>query len=96
MDQPGMVANPARSEMNRYEMLYFNVNQIKEVGDPSRDAYRYNVPVLYCTVLYFTVPYPTEKKEVEGVEISLLPMGPMNVPGYQSHLQQRCPPACGN
>ena len=52
MDQPGMVANFARSEMNRYEMLYFNVNQIKEVGDPSRDAYRYNVPVLYCTVLY--------------------------------------------
>ena len=51
MDQPGMVANFARSEMNRYEMLYFNVNQIKEVGDPSRDAYRYNVPVLYCTVL---------------------------------------------
>ena len=54
-----MVANPARSEMNGYEMLYFNVNQIKEVGDPSRDAYRYNVPVLYCTVLYCTLLYCT-------------------------------------
>ena len=67
MDQPGMVANSARSEMNRYEMLYFNVNQIKEVGDPSRDAYRYNVPVLYCTVpgtiLYFTVLYHMRQKK---------------------------------
>ena len=29
MDQPGMVASPARSEMNGYEMLYFIVNKIK-------------------------------------------------------------------
>ena len=47
--------------------------------DTSRDAHCYNVPVLYSTV-----PYPTEKKEVEGVEISLLPMGPMNVPTFSN------------